>query len=758
VKIVWVTLQNVGRFVPTLLRGPRRLWAQRATILVTLGSAVVTGMYRQPATIRCAAAMEQGQWREAQAACVESTTRGSKSDVVLLAKAELQLGNDVEAQRLAKTALGGPLRGEALSILGRSLDRLGEPQAARDALYQAIEIFQARGDDGELARNWYALAGSCWRDRQLSEALSALDTAESHAVALNDRQMLGLIALMRGDVMRAVGDAASAEQQYGLAAISLAGRQSDMAFVDLKLGMLRQEAGLLHLSDLSFQRALSRAVEVGNKDAVTAARQNLAYNAHLQGDTAGGLLQIADWQGPFDFSHYSVKAMLEADDGKWVEALASIDQALAVSRGNDNWWGEYERARILEHLGDDRGARSGYEQSIACVERTRSAMDLGELQPWMIPRRRLPYEALLRSFVRHGEHERALSVLEAFSARSFVDALIASGSLASAPSETENIAAKWQRLDPSGASPSNLSETLGDREIVMPVEVLGQLYLAHKPANAHVRFIDRGAAKPIRALIAKFSANPDDLEAASALGRILMPDELEPSDRTLHIVASGSLADVPYAALRRDGQYLIEQRPLAAAPSLRSFSMRYAQPPTRGALVIADADGDLPAARREALETAALLDTTALVADDATRATIENAGPLDILHLGTHSGLDGSGAWLSLSDGRWSTDSILDSGSRARVVVLASCSSGSTRHQEVWGSLAIAFLANGSESVISAIGSVNDADTGELMRALYRADVRRKPVRALAEAQRSLLEKKEPHAWARFVVHTATDD
>jgi Flp pilus assembly protein TadD len=734
-----------------------RVWAQRCTLLVTLASAGITGMNREPASARCSAAIDRGQWRDAKEACAEAHTNGhDPTSAVSLARAELQLGNDSEAQRLVQGALEGPLRADALSVLGLSLDRQGDSQGARDAFKEAIALFGQRGAHLELARSWFALAGSHWRERQLVETRCSLDSAAEHAQIVNDRRMLGLIALMRGDVMRAIGDARSAERDYESAALTLAGRPTDLAFVDLKLGILRQEANLLHLSDVSFERVLLQAEAVGIQDAVIAAKQNLAYNAHLQGDTAAGFARLDGWQGPFDFSHYSIRAALEADEGRLRDALGSIDLALSVARSGDVWRGEFERGRILERLGDHVGARQSYERSIALVEQSRRAMDVSELQPWMIPKRRQPYEALLASFVRAEESERALNVLEAFSARSFVDALIANGSVFSTVAQAENIASTWRQLDFATPGGETLSAALADREVIVPVEVLDRLLVAYKPAGGEVRFLDRGSSAPLRALAATFAADPDSSETAATLANALIPDEVRPSAQTLHIVASGWLAEIPYAALRRGGRFLIEERPLAFAPSLRAFSSRYEELPSRGALVVADADGDLPGARAEAAEVAGSLATQALVAGDATRSAIENAESLALLHVATHSGLDGSGAWIRLADGRWSTDDILYSGAHAAVVVLAACSSGSTRHQELWGSLAVAFLANGSDAVISAVGSVDDADTREVMRALYRGNVRQQPVHALASAQRELAARLPAHAWARFFVYSTS--
>lgn len=742
----------------SLTRGKRVLIASFLLLLFAALPIAFASLYPS-ASARCVEAAELGEWRQARAACHESYARqGNEGDVILLAKAEMNLGNDGEAMRLARLAQGTARHADALAVVGVLLDRAGDGESARHTLHEAIDIFRTRGDAREVSRGYFALAGSFWRERRLKETLGSLDASFVSAMTVSDGRMTGYVALMRGDVLRAAGDARSAEREYELAAARLAGRRADMAYVHLKQGILRQEAGMLHLARLSFESALEMAQHTGREDAVAAARQNLAYNAHLEGDAAAGLAQLADWQGPFDSSYYSVRAVLEADAGHLTDGLAAMDRALELSRSNDDWWSEYERGRILERLGDDDGAEAGYERAIAVVEQMREAMDLSELQAWMIPRRRAPYEALLALHLRRGEPDSALRVLEAFSARSFMDAIIANTTIAHEEDDLRIVQRSWQRLDDLRGEPDDVAEALEGREILVPVEILGRLYVAYKSAQGEVQFVDRGDARHVAELASQFIADPDLDAPARELGRILVPDEIEPSDEILHIVPTGWLAGLPFAALKRGDKYLIEERPLAQTPSLRAFSMHRASETSEGILVIGDADGTLPAARTEALGIAEILGTRALVADDATRARLESAGSLELLHLGTHAGLSDGGAWLKLADGRWTVDAVLDCGVRADVVVLATCSSATTHHEELWGSLAIAFLANGSRSVVATLGSIDDRDTSEVVRALYRAGLRRDPVRALAAAQRTLARRLPPRAWGPFVIYTAGDN
>ncbi len=730
-----------------------------ALLLVTAVAGMLAAAQAESPSSLCVRAAEEGRWREARTHCRESYLElGNGNDGILLARAELQLGNDAEAERLATTALEGPWRPQALIVLGVLHDRAGRRQQAREALDEAISALDLQGNHRELSRARFALAGSFWRDRKLVETLAALDGALTSAQQANDLRIQGLACIMRGDVLRSVGDTRSAEREYEFAASRLEGRTADLAFLDLKLGLLRQEEGLVHLSDLAFKRALARAEETGSQEAVHAARQNLAYNAHLAGNTEDGFAYLADFHGPLDFSHHSVIAMLEADAGRLADALASMDRAIAVSRSDDMWWGAYERARILERMGDDPGAEQGYEQAIAMVERMRASMDHSELQAWMIPRRRQPYEALLSLFVRQGRTAQALRVLEAFSARSFTDALIANGSLLAPPGDAQDVASAWRLLEQAGSEFDDLGEALAGREVIVPVEVMGRLLVAHKSANGELRFLDRGDAAQIRELAQRFAGNPDPPELAEELGRLLIPEAVEPSSQTLHVVVSGWLAAVPFSALRREGSFFIEQRPIAMMPSLRAFSIERRQGASKRKLVLADVDGTLPSARAEATEIAAVVGTEAVVAEAATSELLETAEPSELLHLGVHAGLDGGGAWLTLADGRWSTDAILASGTSAEVVVLAACASAATHHEELWGSLATAFLANGSGSVIASLGSIDDADTRSVMTALYQRDLVHHPVRALAEAQRSVAGRLPPRAWSKFVIYSTANN
>ncbi|HKE13217.1 MAG TPA: CHAT domain-containing protein, partial [Kofleriaceae bacterium] len=79
-------------------------------------------------------------------------------------------------------------------------------------------------------------------------------------------------------------------------------------------------------------------------------------------------------------------------------------------------------------------------------------------------------------------------------------------------------------------------------------------------------------------------------------------------------------------------------------------------------------------------------------------------------------------------------------------------SSAETFRQEMWDSLAAAFVAAGSEHVVATLASVKDQDAAEFTRLFYRANGVSDPVGATARAQRVMALYLGVAAWSAFVV------
>ncbi len=148
------------------------------------------------------------------------------------------------------------------------------------------------------------------------------------------------------------------------------------------------------------------------------------------------------------------------------------------------------------------------------------------------------------------------------------------------------------------------------------------------------------------------------------------------------------------------------------------------------ALVLADAKGDLPRARREGLEVAQKLEGQGLrvlhwSADAVTRrAVAQKLSRADWLHVAGHglfAGDDGLESRLSLADGDLTLTDILTSTKTPAWVVLSACESALTpkRTRSVGLGLAQAFLVAGSQGVVAADAQVDDAAAAQFSRIFY---------------------------------------
>jgi CHAT domain-containing protein len=190
-------------------------------------------------------------------------------------------------------------------------------------------------------------------------------------------------------------------------------------------------------------------------------------------------------------------------------------------------------------------------------------------------------------------------------------------------------------------------------------------------------------------------------------------------------------------------------------PSLNALVALRSLPPEPAAapVVLADPQGDLPAAETEALVVAAQLGPSARVrvGQRATSGELRQTGRASLLHLALHSGVDAAGPWLRLYDRRVAAEEILDWRVRADVVVLSSCASAATPDPGLWGSLAASFLAAGTRSVVGSLWSTKDEVNRRFVEDFYAAGGARDPAVALARTQQAWITRGQPPAeWAGF--------
>lgn len=272
----------------------------------------------------------------------------------------------------------------------------------------------------------------------------------------------------------------------------------------------------------------------------------------------------------------------------------------------------------------------------------------------------------------------------------------------------------------------------------------------------------------------------------------LLPND--PKHRVIFIPQK-SLFVVPFPALMdAAGKYLIEKHTILTAPAIQVLQLTNQQRkqvvgdkvlvvgnPTMPSIPVEIGEKPqqlppLPGAEKEALAIAKLLQTRAIIGNEATKSSIvQQMLKSRIIHLATHGLLDdfnGSGVPGAIAlapdspssaskeqqsgiNGLLTADEILDFKLNAELVVLSACDTGRGKitGDGVIG-LSRSLITAGVSSVIVSLWSVPDAPTASLMSEFYQ-NIQNNPDKAQALRQAMLATMKqypEPKNWAAFTL------
>ncbi|MBD1892994.1 CHAT domain-containing protein [Coleofasciculus sp. FACHB-SPT9] len=264
----------------------------------------------------------------------------------------------------------------------------------------------------------------------------------------------------------------------------------------------------------------------------------------------------------------------------------------------------------------------------------------------------------------------------------------------------------------------------------------------------------------------------------------------EPEARIIFIPQE-SLFLLPFPALRdTTGQYLIEKHTISTAPAIQVLTLTHLQRqrlqaqysqrflgkevlvvgnPTMPILKIKEKSqqlSPLPASEAEAKEIARLLNTKAILGDNATKSYILQQLPAArLVHLATHGLLDdirglGIPGAIALApsandDGFLTAGEILKLKLNAELVVLSACDTGQGKitGDGVIG-LSRSLIVAGVPSAVVSLWAVPDAPTAQLMTEFYRY-LSSNPDKAQALRQAMLTTMKQypqPYNWAAFTL------
>ncbi len=544
---------------------------------------------------------------------------------------------------------------------------------------------------------------------------------------------------------------------------------------------LRGLHGLVDEAHARYQLArteLSEAAEVARENRLTAIARydalNLAF-VELQGgdvDAASAALATAP---PFTFEDAVARrpfahaeALVALARGRNQEAIEITTHALAglsalMAR---DLYALRGRALVRVHRAAD--AEATLLRSLEEKESEIADLDLDSLKGWLLDQRREPFEDLFALYVGESRIGDALDVAQRATARAFLDGLAVHGGTPSEPVsqaieragervEGMRVLAHALRASPAAhpLAGKALRDRLGDRDVLTYFRTGDELWLIAVARGREPRAHRIGDVADVRRRAKAWLADPARLDLADDLGARLLPAELLPSrDRVLYVVVDDPIREVPFASLRLDGAYLVQRNPIAYVPSAAVLASLVDRPARNGPpVVVGDPGGDLPAARREADEVAALIGVDAAVGMDATRATVLSGNGAALLHVAGHTRRTPIGPALALADGVVNAGDVIERGVAAQVVVLTSCASADPSDPDQLGPLASAFLATGSGAVVASRWAVDDETALQFARYFYAAGGVDDPVLATAVAQRRLAaDGADVFSWGTFVV------
>lgn len=788
-------------------------------IVVGCALALASSGCRRDADMSCERVFERERYEVASVTCERAFERtGDVRDGIRAAKAHAKLGRDEVFLAWAERLRKAPPAATLWRMAARIHAKRDEHARAVEAHRRAADLYEAAGELGEASYHAYRLSEIHFRRSELLQALEQAERAYALAYRSDDQAMrrsafTGLFVMLYD-----TGDERGARQLLRATRNTPVGRSPGLRpFMRLYEGLLHLDAGRHALARVAFTQGLEAALALEDLNTARLHRFNLV-KCELALDNAGAAqaqLNAVAREVPADAPGYVLsarlyhQALVHQATGQHEAAEAALRRALAAEPIPDWAWRlAAELGRALEALGRSDEARAAYEQAIATIEAMRRDMQLDDFKAAMLDERRAPYEELFALHARAGHTREALAVAEQARARAFLDAFLhaaaepgeTAGSSEAVPGEGSTASGKGSTAStatyPVARARLSVVQFLAPVLTASPVmeprpidEVLAAMGDRHvlvyfQAGDAVWLYVHRGSAGRLLALpapaavidqqIRDFLEAPDDPARAEALGAMLLPDEafaapvgaakLRPAP-VLHVVADGVLGRVPFAALRRKGRYVAQDVALAYVPSLTALaalartSRDAGGPPVVLGVGQAGAGAEaLPGALAEARAVAAALGVEAHTGARATIASLRGAAGASLLHVAAHGGVDASGAWLELADGRAHAGSILAWRVRPRVAVLASCASAVRHGKNMWGALGAAFLAAGSEAVVATLWSVEDAPTRRLVERYYAHGGAGAPARAVAAMQREALAAGvRPAQWAPFVVFGAVE-
>lgn len=256
--------------------------------------------------------------------------------------------------------------------------------------------------------------------------------------------------------------------------------------------------------------------------------------------------------------------------------------------------------------------------------------------------------------------------------------------------------------------------------------------------------------------------------------------------KNLIVVPAGNLQLIPIQAMvsnTKKPSYLIEDYNFIYASSLtylkesigrsrHTFKLLLYGDPVNSVLTGADKMPRIPHAGKEARIAHSILPESDLfLGKSATEKNLkESINKYSVVHLATHGYVDSinpQASFLLTADdkggkenGIFTVSEILETQINAELVILSACEtaigSGPLPDNNALGSMAMAFMSSGADSVISSLWSVDDVTTAKLMTDFYKYYGDKSIGQNFRDAQLELLRNdnySHPYFWAPFILY-----
>lgn len=676
-----------------------------------------------------------------------------------------------QALALAEQLLASDVAPDAAYLAGYihgQRDTAPERARSRVQLEAALRGYQRASRHADASRAADFLSRLARTDNRFNDELGMAQQSVTEAEQSGDNRTLGRATAALAEAYDWIGMAEAARASFLRAEQLTEPWPAELAYIYLEHAAFLLDLGTPHDLETSLlyfdeaARTRGRAVASGLEREVS----QLAITIGLNRTDA--LLQL----GRLDDADREIAAARHAagdrPDADTVLRTRLVEGYIAARRGDQaraeelfavdadsldgdyRWRIAFELARSYRAAGQPARAECAYRAAIAVVEQLRGAAAGVQLRPWVLARRTLPYVELLALLVEQRRGVDALVIAESLHARAWLDIVLGPGADRAPTAERALTAARIRQQLAVGAAPpldaASLMAAIGAREALVFLPLGGMTWRAHVAGGA-VAF-DRLAGDAIE-LANRFSAVPGDPIVGEQGSAALLPPDLSDTSEPLYVIATGQLADVPFAALRRRGRYLVQDRPIARLPGLAALGAEPASWDDR-VILLGDSHNDLPEAAREVRSLASTLDVPASVGDAASRQLLASASHARLLHVATHGVATPSGRAIVLADGNFTAADVLAAGLAPQIVVLSGCATAASDDAESWDGFPSAFLAAGSRYVVATLRSVDDSQAARVSEAYYAQPAWMNPIERLAAAQRQLASMLPVAAWASF--------